>query len=61
MNWTDIFIGIGDFFQWTFKLIKGLQNGPNIFFWLLIAVLTVVWLRMQAKYNREAEKNNTLK
>ncbi|MFY9309214.1 MAG: hypothetical protein WAQ28_09240 [Bacteroidia bacterium] len=61
MNWTDIFNGIGDFFQWTFKFITVFKNAPNIFFWLLIAVLTVVWLRMQAKYNKEAEKNNTLK
>ncbi len=61
MNWTDIFNGIGDFFQWSFKLIKGLGNGPNLFFWLLIAALVLVWLRMQANYNKEAEKNNTIK
>ena len=61
MNWTDIFNGTGDFFQWTFKFIKGFGNAPNVFFWLLIAVLVVVWLRMQAKYNKEAQKNNTLK
>jgi hypothetical protein len=61
MTWTDIFNGIGDFFQWTFPFIKSLRNAPNIFFWLVIAVLTIVWLRMQAKFNKEAEKNNTLK
>lgn len=61
MNWTDIFNGIGDFFQWSFKFIKGLGNGPNLFFWLLIASLVLVWLRMQANYNKEAGKNNTLK
>lgn len=61
MNWTDIFNGIGDFFQWSFKFIKTLGNGPNLFFWLFIAALVLVWLRMQANYNKEAEKNNTLK
>ncbi|MGB3949216.1 MAG: hypothetical protein WBM13_14610 [Bacteroidia bacterium] len=61
MNWTDIFNGIGNFFQWSFQFIKAFGNAPNVFFWLLIGALTIVWLRMQAKYNKEAEKNNTLK
>lgn len=60
MNMTDIFNGTGNFFQWTFKFIKGFGNAPNIFFWLLIGVLVIVWLRMQANYNKEAKKNNTL-
>ncbi len=45
MNMTDIFNGIGSFFQWTFKFMKAFGNAPNIFFWILIAVLMVVWLR----------------
>lgn len=59
--WTDIFNGLGEFFQWTFQFMKGLGNGPNIFFWLLIGVLTLTWLRMQAKYNKEAKEKGTLK
>jgi hypothetical protein len=61
MNWTDIFNGIGSFFQWSFQGIEALGNKPNLFFWLLICSLLLVWLRMQAKYNKEAEKNKTLK
>ncbi len=60
MNMTDVFNGIGDFFQWSFNLIRCLGNGPNIFFWLLIATLFVVWLRMQIKFNKEAKEKNTL-
>jgi hypothetical protein len=61
MNMTDVFNGIGNFFQWTFQFMKGLGNGPNLIFWILIAVLMVIWLRMQAKFNKEAEQNKTLK
>ncbi len=60
MNMTDVFNGIGNFFQWTFTFIKGFGNKPNIFFWLLIAALIITWLRMQAKFNKEAKEKNTI-
>lgn len=60
MNMTDVFNGIGSFFQWTFTLVEKLGNGPNIFFWLLIGALVLVWLRMQSKFNKEAKEKNTL-
>jgi phage shock protein PspC (stress-responsive transcriptional regulator) len=61
MNMTDVFNGIGSCFQWSFGIIKGLGNIPNLFFWLLIVSLIIVWLRMQSKLNKEAEENGTLK
>lgn len=57
---TDVFNGIGHFFQWTFTFMKGIGNAPNVFFWLLIAGLVVTWLRMQAKFNKEAKEKQTL-
>jgi hypothetical protein len=60
MNMTDVFYGLGHFFQWTFTFMKGLGNKPNLFFWLTIATLIIIWLTMQARFNREAKKNNTL-
>ncbi len=60
MNMTDVFNGIGSFFQWTFKIMKPMGFGTNLFFWLLIVVLVITWLRMQAKYNKEAKANNTM-
>lgn len=61
MNMTDVFNGIGNFFQWTFHFMKGLGNGPNLFFWLIIAALVITWLRMQTKFNKEAQEKGTLK
>jgi hypothetical protein len=60
MNMTDVFYGLGHFFQWTFTFMKGLGNKPNMFFWLIIVVLIITWLTMQARFNKEAKKNNTL-
>lgn len=61
MNMTDVFNGIGSFFQWTFQFMKGLGNGPNLVFWLIICGLVVTWLRMQAKFNTEAKEKGTIK
>ncbi len=60
MTWTDIFNGLGHFFQWTFTFMKGLGNAPNVFFWIIIIVLIGVWLRMQSKFNKEAKENGTI-
>jgi hypothetical protein len=62
MNWTSIFNGIGNFFEWTFKFMKHPGDGfaVNLFFWIIIVVLYFTWLIMQAKYNKEAKANNQL-
>ena len=60
MNMTDIWYALGHFFQWTFKFMKHLGNGPNLFFWLIIGGLLITWLTMQAKFNKEAKQKNTL-
>jgi hypothetical protein len=61
MNMTDVFYGIGSFCQWGFTYMKALGNTPNVFFWIIIGSLLLTWLRMQSKFNAEAEKNGTLK
>ena len=61
MTWTDIFNGLGGFFQWTFTFMKGLGNGPNLIFWIIIILLICVWLKMQANFNKEAKAKGTLK
>ena len=61
MTWTDIFNGLGNFFQWTFTFMKGLGNGPNLIFWIIIVSLICVWLRMQTNFNKEAKAKGTLK
>lgn len=60
MTWTDIFNGLGRFFQWTFKFMPKLGNMPNIFFWLIIVSLVATWLYMQSNFNKEAKSKGTL-
>ena len=62
MNWTNIFNGIGHFFEWTFKFMKHPGNGYviNLSYWLLFGAMFMIWMRMQMKYNREAKANNQL-
>ncbi|MCX6295225.1 MAG: hypothetical protein NTX97_04000 [Bacteroidetes bacterium] len=61
MNWTDIFNGLGHFFQWTFKIVKHFGGTPNIFFWVIIVSLIFVWLYMQGKFNKAAKAKGSLK
>jgi hypothetical protein len=60
MNMTDVFNGLGNFFQWTFTFMKGIGNAPNVFFWLIIVSLIFTWLRMQSKFNKEAKEKGSL-
>lgn len=48
---------IGDFLVWTFGLLEAFENLPNTLFLLLGFVGLGVWLKIQAKYNREAAEN----
>ncbi|MFN3917620.1 MAG: hypothetical protein ACK4K0_07745 [Flavobacteriales bacterium] len=48
---------IGEFLVWSFGPLEKLENLPNIAFLLLGFVGLGVWLRMQAKFNREAANN----
>ena len=58
---TDVFYGIGDFFQWIFKGMRVLGHGPNIILWIIIGFLLFYWTRQIMKQNKEAEKNGTYK
>jgi hypothetical protein len=47
-----------DVFVWLFEnTLEPLGNLPNAVFLLLLFVGLFVWLKMQAKYNAEAESN----
>jgi hypothetical protein len=61
MNMTDIFNGTGKAFQWGFQFMKGIGQAPNVFFWIIIVSLILVWLRMQSGFNKEAQEKGTLK
>ena len=61
VTWTDVFYGIGNFFQWVFSVMKALGQGPNIILWIIIISLIIYWPIQISKQNKEAEKNGTLK
>jgi len=45
-----------DVFVWSFEnLLEPLGDFPNLLFLILLFVGLFVWLKMQAKYNAEAE------
>ena len=58
---TDVFYGLGDFFQFLFKGIKALGHGPNIILWIIIFSLLVYWTLQIKKQNKEADRNGTLR
>jgi hypothetical protein len=60
ITWTDIFNGIGTFFQWIFKGMKVLGHGPNVIIWLLIIGGIVYWTMRLGRYNRQSQRNSTL-
>lgn len=58
---TDVFYGIGDFFQLIFKAMRVLGHGPNVILWIIIASLLVYWTLQIIKQTKEADKNGTLR
>ena len=47
-----------DIFVWTFEnTLEPLGDLPNLIFLILLFVGLFVWLRMQGKFNAEAEAN----
>lgn len=61
MRINEALDAIAALIQWTFKILTVLGNSFN---WIIIAVmfiLGVVWIKKMADYNKEAERNGTLK
>lgn len=58
---NGIMEALGDFFEWTFKILPILGNIPNVLFIILGFVLLFFWLKMQSDFNKKAEREGTLK
>ncbi|MCW8896510.1 MAG: hypothetical protein OQJ96_03785 [Flavobacteriales bacterium] len=62
---TDFIYWLGDFFFTIFKPLEWLGETPyfnlNVAFIILGFIGLFVWLKMQAKFNKEAEEKGTLK
>jgi hypothetical protein len=61
ITWTDVFYGIGDFFQWCFKGMRVLAQSPNIILGLIIIFLLAYWCVKITQQNKKAEANGTYK
>lgn len=60
VTWTDIFEGIGTFFQWCFKGIRFFGQIPNVIIWVLILGILVYWTMRLSRYKKEAQRNGTI-
>ena len=60
ITWTDIFEGLGSFFQWTFKGMRALGQAPNVFLWIFVFCMLAYWCWKIVKYKKEAAKNGTI-
>ncbi|MGB0167364.1 MAG: hypothetical protein ACPF8V_10985 [Luteibaculum sp.] len=62
MNLEEILVPIGEAITWSFEtLLVPLGNMPNTIFTILGFVGLAVWLNMQAKYNKKAKQEGSLK
>jgi len=58
---TELIYALGDAIYAFFSLFEKLGNLPNWLFILLGFVGLFIWLKMQKKYNQEAESTGHLK
>lgn len=61
---TDFIYGLGEFFYTIFGLLRFVGEmfiNPNVIFIVLGFVGLFIWLKMQAKFNKEAQERSTLK
>ncbi len=59
ITWTDVFEGTGNFFQWIFKGMKVIGQGPNVIIWILVISAIVYWTLRLNRYRKEAHRNGT--
>ncbi|MBX3164293.1 MAG: hypothetical protein KF900_07405 [Bacteroidetes bacterium] len=60
ITWTDIFYAIGNFFEWIFKGMRVLGQGPNVLISIFIIGLLGYWIYRLNKYSKEAKRNGTV-
>lgn len=60
-TWSGLMHNIGDFFEWSFRLMEGPNRNVNILFIIIGVIGVSYWLWRQTQYNKEAEQNGTVK
>lgn len=61
MTWTDLWTSIGEFFEWTFKMMEALGNGPNVIMWAFIAIMVFSRVAVIARQNKKADSEGKLR
>jgi len=61
ITWTDVFDGIAVFFQWCFKIMRALGQGPNFILGGVVIFCLAYWSYKIIKQNKEADRNGTWK
>lgn len=59
LTWTDVFMGFGNFFQWIFKGMRMLAQGPNVIFGSGVIFLLAYWTIRLMRYKKQAQSQNT--
>ena len=59
MTWTAFWYGVAAIFEFCFKILKKLANGPNALVWVLLACLLLFWTLQLAKHKKEAKRDGT--
>lgn len=55
ITWTDIFEGTGTFFQWIFKGMRMLGQGPNVIIWIMIIGAIFYWTMRLNRYRKQSQ------
>lgn len=60
MIWNDIIYALGDFFTWSFGILRFGNNYVNWFFIVFIAACLIGWMVMQQGYNKRAKEEGSI-
>lgn len=60
-TWTSLMAVLQQVFEWSFHVMDKPNRNVNIVFIAIGAAGMIYWLWRQTQYNKEAEKNGTIK
>jgi hypothetical protein len=61
MRINELVYWIASVIEWSFGILTKLENNFNWFIIAVMSIMAVVWIKKMADFNREAERNGTLK
>lgn len=61
ITWTDFWWGVAGCFEWSFRVMEGLNRNMNVLLIVIGFIGAIYWLWRQNKYNQEAEQMGSIK